>query len=170
VFSSSPRRSSRQPRLYDTGAPTGLRARTAADAGFSMPEILAVLVIVAILTAIAIGVFSSQPAKAMSAHAKELARTAATAAQTLAADDSGSFDKVTPAELNRAEPTLRITASGGEPYVSAARGEGSEYEIVIKAPNGDEFKIGQKPTGETSHTCVNPSSKAPCAGAESGSW
>lgn len=170
MFSSQPQCSLREGQLRRTEVLTGLRRRAAETAGFSMPEILAVLAIIGILAAIAVALFTSQPAKATGAQAKEIARSASTAAQAIAAENGGSYDNVSPAELSREEPSLRITANASEPYVSAAQGNGSEYEIVIKAPDGDEFKIGQKPTGEETRTCENPVTKAACAGAESGSW
>jgi prepilin-type N-terminal cleavage/methylation domain-containing protein len=138
--------------------------------GFSMPEILAVLTIIAILAAIAVALFSSTPAKAMGARAKEEARSAATAAQAIATDNGGDYTGLSAAELNQEEPQLPIAESGGEPWVASARGQGSEYEIVIKTPSGDEFKIAQNPSGEVSRTCSNATTKAPCAGAQSGSW
>lgn len=138
--------------------------------GFSLPEILVVLAIIAILAAIALAAFGSQPAKATGARAKEEGRAAAIATQAIATDNGGDYSSVSPAELNREEPQLPITPSSSEPWVQSARGQGGEYEIVIRTPSGDEFKIAQNPSGEVSRTCTNATTKAPCAGAESGSW
>lgn len=135
-----------------------------------MPEILTVLLIIGILAAIAVALFSSQSAKAMGARAKEEARGAVTAAQAIATDNGGTYSSLSASELNKQEPLLRITPSASEPWVESARGQGNEYEIVIKTPSGDEFKIAQNPAGEVSRTCANATTKASCAGAEGGGW
>ncbi len=170
MFSLSAQRSSRHRQRKTAERPSGLGRLTRESAGFSMPEILAVLLIIGILAAIAIAVFSSQPAKAMGAHAKEEARLAQTTAQTIATETGGDYSGLSPAELNRTESALSVTPSTTEPWVSSAEGKDGEYEIVIKTPSGDEFKIAQNPAGEVSRTCANATTKQACAGAESGSW
>jgi len=170
VYSPSPKHTSRNRQPHTGEVVNGVLRRVRDADGFSMPEILAVLAIIGILAAIAIALFSSQPAKAMGARAKEEGRAAATAAQAIATDSGGDYSSLSPAELNKEEPQLRITPSPSEPWVESAKGQGSEYEIVIKTPSGDEFKIAQNPSGEVSRTCANATTKAPCAGAESGSW
>ena len=170
MFSPSPKRRSRSRRSHSGEIVSGLSRRTRDAAGFSLPEILTVLLIISILAAIALALFSSQSAKAMGARAKEEARGAVTAAQAIATDNGGSYSSLSPAELNKQEPELRIAASPSEPWVESAKGQGSEYEIVIKTPAGDEFKIAQNPAGEVSRSCANATTKASCAGAEGGGW
>lgn len=170
MFSPSPKRRSRSRRSLAVEVVSGVPRRTRDAAGFSLPEILAVLLIIGILAAIAVALFSSQSAKAMGARAKEEARGAVTAAQAIATDNGGTYSSISPSELNKQEPLLRTTPSATEPWVESAKGQGSEYEIVIKTPSGDEFKIAQKPAGEVSRSCANATTKASCAGAEGGGW
>jgi prepilin-type N-terminal cleavage/methylation domain-containing protein len=139
------------------------------SAGFSMAEVLAVILIVGILVAIALALFSSGAARANDANAKQLARTADTTAQVIA-NDSGTLTGLSPKELNEKEATVPIAPSSDEPYVSAASGDGSEYEITIKAPSGDEFEIGRNAAGEVSRTCTSAKGRTDCDGAATGSW
>jgi prepilin-type N-terminal cleavage/methylation domain-containing protein len=147
-----------------------VRQRAEHAEGFSLPEILAVLLIIGILVAIAIPAFAAQTGKAADAPAKELAAAADTTAQTIATDNSGEYSNVTATELNKHEPLIRIAPSTTEPYVSAATSSKSEYSITVKAPNGDEFTIARNATGEITRSCASPVTKTGCAGAPTGSW
>src|ERR1700682_3130054 len=97
-----------------------LRQRSQDESGFTLVELLVVLLIIGILAAIAIPAFASQKAKATDTQAKALARTAQTAAETLSTDNNGGYEKVTTTELNKSEPAIRILASTNEAYLSAA--------------------------------------------------
>src|ERR1700688_4381515 len=95
------------------------RART--EHGFTLIELLVVILIIGILAAIAIPSFLNQKGKANDASAKELARTAQTASETIATDNAGSYASVTPAKLNEVEPSIP-TVAGTNAYISAAEG------------------------------------------------
>ena len=87
--------------------------------GFSLIELLVVILVIGVLAAIAIPAFANQKGKAQDAQAKELARTAETTAETIATDNNGEYTKVTAAELNKYEPTIRISQSSTAAYLSA---------------------------------------------------
>jgi prepilin-type N-terminal cleavage/methylation domain-containing protein len=157
-------------RDYLAGVRRRLRSTLHDEGGFSLVELLVVCVIVGILAAIAIPSFATQKGKALDAQAKVLARTAQTTAETIATDTSGSYEKVTAAELNKYEPRIRIVASASEAYLSAATGAKSEYSVTAKATDGNEFKISRNALGEVSRKCVSPVSKTGCGGAETGTW
>lgn len=147
-----------------------LLAPSTNEAGYTLLELLVVALIIGILAAIAIPSFLGQKGKALDAQAKELARTAQTTAETISTDNSGLYEKVTAAELDQYEPTIRITPSSSEAYLSAVTSSKTEYSVTTKATDGDEFKISRSAGGEATRTCVSPITKTGCGGAEKGSW
>jgi type II secretory pathway pseudopilin PulG len=134
-----------------------------------MLELLVVALIIGILAAILLPSFLDQTGKAGDAQAKALLRTAQTAAEA-SATDNGDYEKVSAAELNAIEPTIRIAASTTEAYLSAATGAKATYSLTAKAINGDEFTIKRNAAGETAHECLSPVTKTGCSGSETGSW
>jgi type IV pilus assembly protein PilA len=135
-----------------------------------MVELLVVVLIIGILAAVAIPSFLVQNAKAVDSQAKELARTAETAAETIATDNAGGYQLVTKEELNKYESSIRIVPSGSATYLSAATPGKNGYSVTAKAGDGDEFTISRSPNGTITRQCLSPVSKTGCAGAETSSW
>jgi type IV pilus assembly protein PilA len=138
--------------------------------GFSLVELLVVILIIGVLAAISIPAFAGQKGKAMGAQAKEVVRTAETTAESIATDSNGDYKAISPAELNRHETTIPIVPSTKSAYLSAAKGEGSSYSVTATVPDGTEFTITRSGTGAVIRTCASPLTKAGCSGQETGSW
>jgi type IV pilus assembly protein PilA len=148
----------------------GLARRVSASDGFTLPELVVVLLIIGILAAIAIPAFLSTTTKATDVQAKELARNAETTAETIALDHGGSYANVTPTELAAEEPTIVIAASKQHAYLSKATAGTREYSVTATAANGDELTITRAADGTITRACHSPKLKTSCLGGESSSW
>ncbi len=118
-----------------------LRSRAESEKGFTLIELLVVILIIGILAAIAIPAFLNQRNKAYDAAAKSNIRTAATAEETYATDNNGTYasDTLTSADtgsLAQIEPTLKNT-----PYVTAVNNGTTGYTITATSlgQGGDVF-------------------------------
>ena len=160
-----------------------LRQRASDEGGFTLIELLVVILIIGILAAIAIPAFLNQKSKAQDASAKELARTAETTAETYQTDHGGEYGGMTPAELNKYEPTIELgegttgeTAgkckSGGNAcliQVKLINSGKSGYEVTTEAPgSGDKYTV-KKNEGVVERTCT-AAGEQPKGGCVSDKW
>jgi type IV pilus assembly protein PilA len=140
-----------------------LRRRAEEEKGFTLIELLVVILIIGILAAIAIPSFLNQKNKGVDASAKELARTAQTAAETYATDHNGSYTGITPAALQGVESTLQIAAGNNNAYISTAatpgtgtgtNTAGSSYIVTATATDGNTFSISRNDSGVVTRSCT----------------
>ena len=145
---------------------SAVHARTSEDHGFTLLELLVVVLIIGILAAIAIPTFINQTSKARDGAAKVLVRTAETAAESYATDHSGTYTGMSVAELQAVEPTLKEKSSA-ELVTAEAKGANSYLVEAQSTGSGHTFAIERKATGELARTC-EPEEKGGCPAG--GSW
>jgi type IV pilus assembly protein PilA len=145
--------------------------RSTTQAGFSLIELLVVILIIGVLAAIAIPVFLNQKSKAVGASGREVARTGAEAAETYSTDHSGNYAGLEPKNLHEYESSLQIEAGSNNSFLSSAVSQesGKGYTVTATAPNGDTFTWSKNSKGEISRTC-EAKGAGNKGGCQTGSW
>lgn len=146
-----------------------LRERAGSESGFTLVELLVVMLILGILAAIAIPSFFNQRNKATDAQAKAAARTAETAMETYATGNNGVYTGATNTALANIEPTLQTTGNNAI-TVSGNGGTGvpaaTAYRVTSTASTGDTFSINRN--GGTITFVCTPTGTNGCP--TSGDW
>jgi type II secretion system protein G len=135
------------------------RVRVQSEKGFTLVELLVVMLILGLLAAIAIPSFFNQRDKARDADAKASVRTAQTAMETYATDNGNDgYDNASAAILEGIEETL-VDADLSEPTVGTAVGDDAvgSYLVEVTSSTGENaFQIERHNNGSVELTCTTP--------------
>lgn len=134
-----------------------LRRRMAKEEeGFTLIELMVVILIIAILMAIAIPTFLGAQKRAQDRGAQSNLRNALTAAKTIATDNSGTFMNgaaaITDVDMDNTEKSLDFVADAAfadtvGPIAVEAEAAGGSIILYNKSASGDYFCIAAKSDG-----------------------
>ena len=141
-----------------------MRRRIAATDGFTLVEILVVILIIGILAVVGLAAFLHQRAKAEDANAKVLVTTAAKA-MAVWHTEHGDYSGADPAGLTSIEPSLSRAPS------LAVTAAADTYTVSVDSTAGTDgggtFTLGHRGDGDDVRTCTN-AGKGACA--SDGTW
>jgi prepilin-type N-terminal cleavage/methylation domain-containing protein len=148
------------------------RTRLYRESGFTLIEILVVILIIGILAAIALPVFLSQRSSAHDADAKSNARSLASQVELCFAPEEDFRKCQTESDIG---DNLGLPYGPGDGQVQVAAASESTYTITARAAKPDEngvvhtFSINRDLAGTTTRTCT-ASNGNDNGGCNNGTW
>jgi prepilin-type N-terminal cleavage/methylation domain-containing protein len=144
---------------YHRDARCGRDPPPGGDAGFTLVELLVVMLIISTLAAIAVPAFFTQREKALDAEAKASVAVAQRAIETQAVDAAGSYSGADAGSLIQIEATL---ASAD---LSVPASTDRSYTLRVRSRTGRDIELTRNPGGNLSRIC-GPAG----GGCDGGSW
>jgi type IV pilus assembly protein PilA len=142
-----------------------VRPRARSQSGFTLVELLVLILVLEVVALIAGPAFLSQRDKARDGEAKVQVRTAQTAIEAYAGDRKDNYADASVAALQEIEPALRDLTSAN--LTVQTLGSSGQYTVAVLAPTGNEFTIRRQNDGSFSFPCTMPGAGGCPA---SGSW
>jgi type IV pilus assembly protein PilA len=128
------------------------RPRLRADDGFTLVELLVVILILGVLAALSLALLLGQRTKAHDTHAKTAATTAAKAA-TAFGTDHGAFDALDATELVKVEKSLEAARN--------LQVEGAGNTVSVDSAAGTTYSVSRSADGELTRDCT-PAGSGSC--------
>ncbi len=130
------------------------------DEGFTLIELMVVVLIIAILLAIAIPTFLGAQDRARDRGAQSDLRNSLTAAKTIATDTDGIFSSVTFTSLNTTEPSLNhtataLTSSSVSKDVLVIKGSGDLPGTEASTASGKVLLVSRSASGKFFGICAD---------------
>jgi type IV pilus assembly protein PilA len=142
---------------------TTLQRRVGDERGFTLIEILVVILIIGILAAIAIPSFITQKDKASDSGAKSFARHLQTAQEAYYTDNNAYANALS--ALQRIEPSLNNAPNPGGRSPDARNTPSGGFTVTATSTSGVTYTVSRDSRGVTARTCDRPN----VAGCNSGS-
>ena len=134
--------------------------------GYTLIEVLVVVLVIGILATIALPSFLNQTTKATAASAKELAHSAQIAAETYATDHNGSYAGLTVSTLSSYDASIQTSAANNNAYVlSVSNATATGYKVTTASSDGSETFSINRTGGVVTRSCAPAG-----AGCKNGSW